>query len=711
MVLRHWQLGLVNRSADAGVSKYPNLFFTEATDGSGNLISVIAPPTNPMQAQNDPRAEAGDSTPPPSKTIIITPHGYALLENYNPSAPGPGTGDAGCRPACAGFVQTGGKMMQTGIWSGPDPTNPNTCDVYVPGLQLVMANTAGANSVRGPSQGGELVLLRPRRADGELSASTDPLNTFDEGKPAHPNLYDMVPVDSYDFTGLSVGTSPTPNAWSYIRFKGGLDASSVWFRQIYPGRYFAEPAPAPREGRTGTRRRTIGTDVETINAPSTNSDPTTVTTWIAPPQFGQDVTPTSPAPAICSYINNFPPIQVYNVYRIGGTSSTVQGHWPNPTIYPAIPDADFRVTPAISANPQAPYGTFARNGDLLDIPFIGAYRITLASQANTPTSFVELNSLPRDSSMADATYTDAAHRSVENVGRFCPLGSKAVPGTPDYYSWASNLFSYLTVQSPSDAFLPNFDADINDVTTPRFEYEATNPDMPPAYKYPPASTASNPAAPPSVVLTADPTAANQLDQGAVGVEGLVNINTASWKVLSMLPMITKNELGSLSTDNETLAKMIVTWRMKNGPFMSIFDLNKVTDPSNSASGFQTALTHLNIAAGGGTGGVNTTNGLLTPPDQQFPGATPISNANLLGVSSGVAEDYQSDFAMLSRISNLITTRSDTFTVYVEVQGWANAGTSAAKPIITRRYAYIADRSEINGDPRSRFVRTVTVPTE
>ena len=59
------------------------------------------------------------------------------------------------------------------------------------------------------------------------------------------------------------------------------------------------------------------------------------------------------------------------------------------------------------------------------------------------------------------------------------------------------------------------------------------------------------------------------------------------------------------------------------------------------------------------------------------------------------------------LSNLITTRSDTFTVYVVVQGWRNAGTTSAYPVITRRAAFIVDRNSVT--PLSKTVRTETVP--
>jgi hypothetical protein len=668
-----------------------------------------------MQAQNDPRPDPLKSTPgnpvydyavPPAGTIIVPAHGYALLENYNANGKTAATGDATSRPPSAQFM-TGSPATtpaQTGIWYGPlGASSPNTCDVYVPGLQLLIQGTTGATYTKTApptSPGGEFVLLRPRRSDGAFTSSSDPLNTFTEGSSIAPNLYDLVPVDSYDFTGLQVVASGPSTAWSYVRIKGA--AQTTWFKQVYPGRYTV--TALQREANTGT-------------------DQEPAATWIGPstatPLFGQDAT-------TACYTNNFPPIQVYNLLAPGNTSG-FSSHWPNPLLYPALSGANGQTVAITNTNgsgpQQWPFGTFARNGDLLDVPYIGAYQISLANEAPEPSDFVELNSLPKDCSFADATYSDSgdsADQKLENIGRFCPIQARPTPTAgwtqPDYYAWTRNLYAYLTVQSPSDAQMPNFDPNINDVVNYN---DATPAPVPNIYKYPAAAPPPTPA--PSQVLVADATAPDQSSQANVGVEGLVNINTASWKVLSMLPMVTKNEDTGYVAHNESLAKAIVSWRIAHGPFTSIYDLNSVIDyystgayVASSTTGFQNAEGHLAIANGGGASGVSSLNGLLSPPDPLFPSAT-----GTPGTASGVAEDYQSDFAMLSRISNLITTRSDTFTVYIEVQGWQNVGVtnpsnpsqSLAQPMITRRYAFIVDRSAINGDPNSRFLKTVTVPND
>src|SRR5208282_2455743 len=96
----------------------------------------------------------------------------------------------------------------------------------------------------------ELVLLRPRRLDGVYTSCADPQNTFNEGvwptgtnlnTLTSVNLYELVPVDSYDFNGLAQGldSSSDYEEWSYIRQKGNwnsLDPANV-FKTTYPGRY------------------------------------------------------------------------------------------------------------------------------------------------------------------------------------------------------------------------------------------------------------------------------------------------------------------------------------------------------------------------------------------------------------------------------------------------------------------------------------------
>jgi len=73
----------------------------------------------------------------------------------------------------------------------------------------------------------------------------------------------------------------------------------------------------------------------------------------------------------------------------------------------------------------------------------------------------------------------------------------------------------------------------------------------------------------------------------------------------------------------------------------------------------------------------------------------------------VRQDFEEKFLMINRISNMITTRSDSFTVYILVQGWSGVPGS---PTLTvqRRAAYVCDRSKLS--PANKIVNTLIIPT-
>jgi DNA uptake protein ComE-like DNA-binding protein len=455
--------------------------------------------------------------------------------------------------------------------------------------------------------------------------------------------------------------------------------------------------------------------------------PTTATTQPATPP---------PYPA-------FAPIQVYNTNNLqGAAAATVP--YPTGATSPNPMEVGYN-EPKASGTPQGfPFGGFARNGEMLNIPFIGAYRIrsgtynltTGAFSAYNVASVVEMNALPMDCAFADdgdsaLSYPPPGSGSTlappqtaddpyENIGRFYPTTARiqqtqsaATPPVPptipttDYYFWTRRLFDYLTVQSNDNNYMPNTDPG------PRDDYNAADPA--------PLGQQMYYAGPVTQVYNSDGSAPDQTNQDTVGVEGLININTAPASVLALLPLVTEGDEGGSSpaTDCQTIANAIVTYRNANGPFMSIFDLNKVP-------GFQTANVKLTIGTAnpqpvaaaanpipGTDNTLTSTNGVLTPPDTAFPSVTPTASNNL-------SEDYESDNLVLNRISNMITTRSDTFTVYIVIEGWQNAilpgqtytaGSNNPKPQlkVVRHYAFIADRSAINQDPSSRFLRTLTVP--
>jgi hypothetical protein len=196
--------------------------------------------------------------------------------------------------------------------------------------------------------------------------------------------------------------------------------------------------------------------------------------------------------------------------------------------------------------------------------------------------------------------------------------------------------------------------------------------------------------------------------------GLININTAPWYVLARLPLV--QVAGSPAVDAQAtsdLAKRIVQYRDGNplgntpyerrghGPFKSILDLNRVMDAAGTEPIFQES-----IVTQTGTKNVDPTvmstdiNGGDISPSFRFTYAagkrtdagsrTPAVGPPVTPES--VPGDFENRYLTLSRIANMVTTRSDAFVVYVQLQGWRGAGTAGAEMVTQRKAAFIIDRS-------------------
>ena len=158
-------------------------------------------------------------------------------------------------------------------------------------------------------------------------------------------------------------------------------------------------------------------------------------------------------------------------------------------------------------------------------------------------------------------------------------------------------------------------------------------------------------------------------------QGLVNINTAPWPVLALLPFAPGGDPGSPAI-NAALAQAICRYRdgdpsagiIGHGPFQSIFDLYRVPE----FVVYQNSFT-----------------GPTTNPDDKAGDWTPDT----------VRFDFEEQYLLLNRISNMITTRSDSFTVYVLVQGWRGGGTTTPELVVQRRRAFTADRTGLSQTAR------------
>ncbi|HYO10569.1 MAG TPA: hypothetical protein VER17_16495 [Tepidisphaeraceae bacterium] len=691
--LTNWALARVNRQNGRPT---PDL-----NDGTTNpLYTAITPLANFVAGDPNPATEtfpvAGNAA------LVIEPYGYMILENYNSAAltgevpPSATGGEATYRPPSSGMIAEG-PITLAGAF-------PSVKTVFVPGLGSGVAplNLTATNH--------EVVLMRPRLASGAfswyVSASENGPATpapgaqpypsgmpYDERPTSASRFRDLVPVDSYDFTGLTLpiaADEANAQAWHYVRSNstGALRA----FHFVYPGRYDA----GNTSGVAPFRSRQAGTQETLIwlNGNAAN-DPWDPTIGGMPPGYSAS-TPPDPAVAVLG-----PPMtlsQVFNGTMYGppagaGGDANQNNDESYPTSFPiqiangnfAIPAPGTNIAsighnPVLAGVNKFPFGGFSRTGDVLAVPFIGAYRI-FAPTIGASGAILEINSITMDAAMAEDTMTigdpgipaglSAYDVEIEQVGRFCPSWRPEGLRTLVSYDWARDIFDHFTaIQNHHDDFIPNVD---------------------PA-RYPPATPPKGV----SNLLGAFPNTAD--DQGAP-MQGLVNVNTASRRVLAALPLVinpTTGEIDSVKTFE--LADAIVKYRdgdgtnPPRGPFKSLFELNDVVK-TGSADGFYNMM-------GNFTADADDTAGDFTP-----------QNASLVGIQpalEGVRNDYEERYLNLTRLSNLITTRSDSFTCYVMIQGWRGAGTPYPYLVGERRAAFTIDRSQI-GSSNSR-VNSLSIPT-
>lgn len=676
-----------------------------------------------------------DNTLHPNK-YVVPANGYLVLENFRGDVTDTTTvanpNDALNRPKNA-----------------PISTSATCKTAYVPNLSATLYDAGITDTA--VSNGGELMLLRPRvdNLDTGVYALTrqpaDAIDPCDEGVitagVATPNIYDFVPVDSFDFSSMAISSPSGPfTVYHYLRANDATLPAAAGKYTI--GQYWIAPMATQRQG-------------------------------AAPLSFSAG----APEPA-------FTPVVALGVADAAATTPVVTGvsdqhtgiqihaaDWPSPK----------QATTAMGN--VEPFGSFAREADMLQIPFIGAYKLQTISDLATVNTFHEWNALPVDESFADdgdtfkypytaGTYVTVANDDTyEQVGRFCTLSTLNPTGfinwpvataPADYYDFARfpspgvvnntiaprSVFDIFTVASPLDATLPAVSADeyaAAVTATSGANYSATpspalvvNSSVAPGITYGVAKTGSSvtsllcsnnvPAADPKLYqgamvqmltglargqiaviasesdtgtgptfvltaagLTVAPAAGDvfrilSTPPEHVGTSGLININTASWFVLNRLPMVLTAAGTVNAAANATLAKEIVAYRDGNPgtgtagaqatlPFRSIADINRVVNATGLIASFQTA---------DGTVTVTDAN------DGKYDDLSPGVAAGVL--PDNVAGDFENRYLMFDRICNLITTRSDTFTVYIELQGWRDAGQPTAQMVTDRHVAFIADRS-------------------
>jgi hypothetical protein len=521
--------------------------------------------------------------------------------------------------------------------------------------------------------GGELILLRPRRNDGKiagtgnpLSASLKPHDAYDENQ-----IQDMVPVDQFDFTGLKLpATPPLPTdraeMWHYVRRHDNTDKN---WDCVYPGRYDASKVvtivnnkynnnPSRHEVDYVDAPWTLPLDPTGTGEPSLTSSSGLGVTAVA---LGQNDT-------AASYKNDFPPIQINNA-DFGGYNklqdpTTIPGPYPRQAY---------------------PFGGFMRAGDVMQVPYMGAYRVReiqldaatgrimydpasgkILPRDSAPGDLLEINSLPMDCSFADDSLT--TNDQYENVGRPCPIIPEFAPtlSATDRrpYDFAFRVLDYFTVIAPHDDYFPNVNPDrqrdqLKDSTSAWRYWNGTK-----YVEFLPQTTP--PPSPPMAAQHADPV--RNVDNGStlagsedgLGVHGLININTANWKVLSMIPWTAD------SFRNEEIARQIVYQRDYGDPrfgppgptnpplpFRSIYDLYNVHGKVGNAT------TWINFAQMHSQAPLNPpATDVPADPDDIDGDFSPVQQGNLDGIDN--PHEFEQAYLLVNRISNLITVRSDSF---------------------------------------------------
>ncbi len=593
----------------------------------------------------------------------------------------------------------------------------------------IVISTLGDVIGSAPENWKEIVLLRPRLYNAPMLNTTamtnvnnvpqtnvDPTgaNNFAENT---ADLSTFVPLDELDLSGIisppappAGGGVPTPKRYRYARANNigtlmssppkstylvNSDASAAW-HCVYPGPYDAQATGTSGDGPF----RMAG--LLKVQA-STDPMPT-------PCGLGQ-------RKAIFSTSGGSGPQATFQTRPIQINNQDAAG-----------PNAPYSArTPASGTNPNGntlstvgaagsaayPLGQFLRNGDILQVPFIGSYTIygsTVDAKGNHP--LLEMNTLTMDAAMAEdgdpnddfETISTGKRVYLEQIGRFCPIirnvfvnnsqpkppgplpddtlpASSATVANPAWrYHWAMSLFDYLTVNSPQQDYLPNIDP--GSVTNPSYDPTLSAAETKIFHpKYPVVSSADLPTDQNAVANGFDPNAAKFHSEETAPIHGLININTASAKVLAAVPFLPAS---SSTPTNAQIAAAIVAYREQTGqPFQTLFDLMKVPYFSQ-----QNDLLLLNANY---EPGIN--QGNYSP---YVPGGTPVTTDPRRETDpiNHVYGDFQSRFLLLNRCSNLLTTRSDGFTAYVQVQGWRNLGTLYPEVVASRRTAAFLDRSTV-----------------
>ncbi len=696
-----------------------------------------------------------------STPMIIPARGYLVLENYDASGLDPDAAKYRPGSVASTAFPTLGQVLVTRA-SGPDFNV-----VYVKNLHMVLNREFILMRPLGAGFADRNVaenLLAATNVPTLVYAHPSPA-------PTAPNIRnDYMPLDSYDLSGIGPFTTTDPSrriatgtayAWHYQR-------STENWQFVYPGRYDAAHTNDGNPASLVISPRQMGTLMSGQWDPSSHSDTWDPDadaarrgpTYMSPPLTNS---PTfSEANLSVRQLPNFS-IQLLNdgspgpnPLQPGSNNSYPFGKFgragdllqvPFIGSYILINTASASVASVIEVNPITMDAAMAEDTDTLTDPIAGDDASDSREQIGR---FCPLRTMDATA----AAGTPLADPDDPNA----KYGDYGMDPSKFRYAFARKLFEYFDVRSPADDYLPNVKSgrdswmlnkqyvagEIVRNTTNTQNYRciqshvSTVPgDAPPntlywnptneqttgdvyfyydqnrVLQYISGRPSPTPTLLPMPVQNGSADVANRQDGDATNDEteneeptrGRININTAPFKVLSMIPWVppardtvrfdpTDAANGYLVPgansvdDNEDFARALLLWRdgdfsrgvVAAAPMQTIFDIYRAPP----AISMQRSM-------------------LNADPNDDSGDFSPRGN-NL----DGVRYDFEEQYLLLNRVSNLITTRSDTFTVYILLQGYRNTGTANPELVVERRASMIVDRSrftETNGT-----VTATKVPT-
>ncbi len=175
------------------------------------------------------------------------------------------------------------------------------------------------------------------------------------------------------------------------------------------------------------------------------------------------------------------------------------------------------------------------------------------------------------------------------------------------------------------------------------------------------------------------------DPNETRIKGRININTAPWYVIAQLPWVSQKKNQPI---NYELAQAIVTYRDNTvAGFRSIGELNNVVSDPNSLGNIDYYWRD----------GIDQ----LSFPD--------LTHGGKRSLGDEAANDFEERDLIFSRISDLVTVRSDVFTAYILVRIGANGPQKRVIAILDRSDVYPNGPGGIIGNVKVRALHPVPDP--